>query len=77
MIETQRTMMNADTSQILEILDHGGYQIRLTQTGLEWVAAMARPQGRLTLIAAADREIVLVKTRARIAAQKPEDRGAA
>lgn len=46
-----------------ELLEHRGYQIRLTHAGLEWIAAVALPKQRPTLIMAPDREAAIAKAR--------------
>jgi hypothetical protein len=40
---------------------HRGYRIRLSQSSLEWIAFVARPKQRPTVIMAPDREAVLTK----------------
>jgi len=45
----------------IELVEHSGYQIRLNPSGLEWMAIVARPKQRSTLIMAADREAALAK----------------
>ena len=42
-------------------MEHNGYQIRLSPSGLEWLAFVALPKQRPTLILAADREAALAK----------------
>jgi hypothetical protein len=42
-------------------VEHKGYQIRLSPSGLEWMAFVALPQQRPTLIMAPDREAALAK----------------
>ena len=54
-------MSDATPLQQAELLDHRGYQIRLTYAGLEWIAAVALPKQRPTLIMAPDREAVVAK----------------
>lgn len=44
-----------------EFVEHNGYQIRLSPSGLEWLAFVALPRQRPTLIIAADREAALAK----------------
>jgi hypothetical protein len=44
-----------------ELVEHNGYQIRLSPSGLEWLAFVALPKQRPTLILAPDREAALVK----------------
>ncbi len=44
-----------------ELVEHNGYQIRLSLNGLEWLAFVALPQQRPTLIMAPDREAALAK----------------
>jgi hypothetical protein len=41
------------------VLEHGGYQIRLSQTGVDWIAFVALPRQRPTLFMAPDREAVI------------------
>ncbi|SCZ12637.1 hypothetical protein [Microvirga guangxiensis] len=50
-----------DHSPDTEIVEHKGYQIRLSPSGLEWLAFVALPKQRPTLIMAPDREAVLAK----------------
>jgi hypothetical protein len=45
--------------QDAELVEHKGYQIRLSPSGLEWLACVAQPKQRPTLILAADRDTVL------------------
>jgi hypothetical protein len=44
-----------------EFLEHNGYQIRRGPSGMEWLAFVALPKQRPTLILAPDREAALVK----------------
>ena len=44
-----------------ELLEHRGYQIRLTHGGLDWIAAVALPEQRPTLIMAPDRNATIGK----------------
>ena len=44
-----------------ELVEHNGYQIRLSPSGLEWLTFVARPKQRPTLILAPDREAALAK----------------
>jgi hypothetical protein len=55
-------MSDAANSQQVEVLEHQGYQIRLSQTRLEWLAFVALPKQRPTLIMAPDREAVIAKS---------------
>ena len=43
------------------LVEHRGYQIRLSQSSLEWIAFVARPKQRPTVIMAPNREAVLTK----------------
>ncbi|KLK89976.1 hypothetical protein AA309_28340 [Microvirga vignae] len=43
------------------MLEHRGYQIRLSPTGLEWMAVVARPKQRPALIMALDRDAAIAK----------------
>ncbi|QRM32721.1 hypothetical protein [Microvirga sp. VF16] len=45
--------------QLTDILEHRGYQIRLSLVGTEWMAFVARPKQRPTLMLAPDREAVI------------------
>jgi hypothetical protein len=45
----------------IERVEHSGYQIRLNPSGLEWMAVVARPKQRPTLIMASDREAALAQ----------------
>ena len=54
-------MTESTTTQAAELIAHLGYQIRLTQAGLEWIAAVALPGERPTLIMAPDRETAINK----------------
>jgi hypothetical protein len=44
-----------------DLVEHSSYQIRLSQSSLEWVAFVVRPKQRPTVIMAPDREAVLTK----------------
>jgi hypothetical protein len=44
-----------------ELVEHDGYQIRLSPGGLEWLAFVARPKQRPTLIMAPARAAALAK----------------
>ena len=44
-----------------ELVEHSGYQIRLSPSGSEWLAFVALPKQRPTLIMAPDREAALGK----------------
>ena len=54
-------MTECTTTPSAEIIEHRGHQIRLTQAGLEWIAAVALPGERPTLIMAPDRAIAINK----------------
>ena len=62
-------MSDTTRSQQTEVLEHRGYQIRLTPTGLEWMAFVALSKWRPTLIMAPDRKAVIVKAHAWIELQ--------
>jgi hypothetical protein len=62
-------MSDAAHSQQVEVSEHRGYQIRLSQTRLEWMAFVTRPKQRPTLIMAPDREVVVAKVYAWVDAQ--------
>jgi hypothetical protein len=42
-----------------DVLEHRGYQIRLSQTGVDWITFVALPKQRPTLFVARDREAVI------------------
>jgi hypothetical protein len=44
-----------------ELVKHDGYQIRLSPSGPEWLAFVALPKKRPTLIMAPDRDAALAK----------------
>ncbi len=52
-------MSNSSCPEQTEVLEHRGYQIRLSPTGVEWIAFVALPKQRPTLIMAPDREAVV------------------
>ena len=54
-------MTNPHHSPDPELVEHKGYQIRLSPSGLEWLAFVARPKQRPTLIMAPSREAALAK----------------
>jgi hypothetical protein len=54
-------MTENTTTQATEVIEHRGYQVRLTHAGLEWIAAVALPGQRPTLIIAPDRETAIAK----------------
>ncbi|WP_246777310.1 hypothetical protein [Microvirga sp. VF16] len=63
--------------QDADLVEHQGYHIRLSASGLEWMAFVALPKQRPTLILAPDREAVLAKAREwidrqRASAKNPE-----
>jgi hypothetical protein len=55
--------------QEADLVEHKGYQIRLSQRGLDWIAFVAVPQQRPALIMAPDREAALTKAYGWIEAQ--------
>jgi len=55
-------MSESSSTLDAEVLEHRGYHIRLTHAGLEWIAAVALPKQRPTLIMAPDREAAIAKT---------------
>ncbi|MBM6583254.1 hypothetical protein ILT44_23920 [Microvirga sp. BT689] len=65
-------IVNDDRSTGTELLEHRGYQIRLTHAGLEWIAAVALPEQRPTLIMASDREAAIAKAYEWIELQQKE-----
>jgi hypothetical protein len=54
-------MSDAAHPQQVEVFEYRGYQVRLSQTRLEWLAFVALPKQRPTLIMAPDREAVIAK----------------
>jgi hypothetical protein len=50
-------------SQDADLVDHHGYRIRLSQSDLDWMALVTRPDQKPTLIIAPERETVLAKAR--------------
>ena len=44
-----------------ELVEHKGYQVRLSRSGLDWLAFVALPKQRPTLIMAPDRAAALAK----------------
>lgn len=52
-------MSETSRSELTEVLEHSGYQIRLSQTGVDWIAFVALPKQRPTLFMAPDREAVI------------------
>jgi len=48
-------------SQEADLVDHHGYRIRLSPSGLDWMALVAWPGRQPTLIMAPERETVLAK----------------
>lgn len=67
-------MTNPHSIQDTELVEHQGYQIRLSPSGLEWLAFVARPKQRPTLIMAADREAALAKAYEWIDLQRASDK---
>jgi|GEM_PF-3447977 len=45
----------------IELVEYNAYQIRVSPSGMEWLAFVALPKQRPTLIMAADRESALAK----------------
>ncbi len=54
-------MTNAHHSPDTELVEHKSYQIRLSPNGLAWLAFVALPEQRPTLIMAPDRDAALTK----------------
>jgi hypothetical protein len=57
-----------------ELVEHQDYQIRLSPSGLEWLAFVALPKQRPTLILAPNRETALVKAFEWIDLQRVSDK---
>lgn len=60
MTDLHHTNHKASIPRVIEI---HGYTVRLQQTALEWMAVIAPPRERPSLILAADQEAVLAKAR--------------
>ncbi len=56
-------MTVSSPSQDAALVDHHGYCIRLSPSGLDWMALVTRPDHKPTLIMAPGRETVLAKAR--------------
>jgi hypothetical protein len=69
-------MIDPHSIQDAELVEHRGYQIRLSPSGLEWLAFVALPKQRPTLILAADREAALDKTYEWIEGQRTSEENA-
>jgi hypothetical protein len=54
-------MTDPSPSQAADLVDHHGYRIRLSPSGLDWMAFVAWPDRQPTLIMAPERETVLAK----------------
>jgi hypothetical protein len=63
-------MTDPRNPQPFQIVEHNGYQIRLSQSGLEWMAFVARPQQRPILIMAPDYDAAITKAREWIELQR-------
>ena len=57
-----------------ELVEHNGYQLRLSRSGPEWLAFVALPKQRPTLIMAPDREATINKAYERIDLQLASDK---
>ncbi len=57
-----------------EFVEHKGYQIRLSPSGPEWLAFVALPKQRPTLMIAPDREAALTKAYEWIDQQRASDK---
>jgi len=69
-------MTDPHSIQDTELVEHRGYQIRLSPSGLEWLAFVARPKQRPVLIMAADRESALAKAYEWIGLQRASEKNA-
>ncbi len=56
---TGRAMSDTSCPVETEVLEHRGYQVRLSQTGVDWIAFVALPKQRPTLFMAPGREAVI------------------
>ncbi|QRM32964.1 hypothetical protein [Microvirga sp. VF16] len=54
-------MPDSHHPETADLVESNGYQIRLSPSGLEWLAFVARPKQRPTLIMAPDRTSVVAK----------------
>jgi hypothetical protein len=54
-------MTNSHHLPDTELVEHNGYRIHLSPSGPEWLAFVALPKQRPTLIMAPDREAALAK----------------
>jgi hypothetical protein len=59
-----------------ELVEYNGYQIRLSPSGLEWLAFIALPKQRPILIMAPDREAALAKAYEWIEGQRTSEKNA-
>jgi len=57
-----------------ELVEHSVYQIRLSPSGPEWLAFVALPKQRPTLIMAPDREAALAKAYELIEGQRTSEK---
>jgi hypothetical protein len=57
-----------------ELVEYSGYQVRLSPSGPEWLAFVALPKQRPTLIMAPDREAALAKAYEWIDQQRASDK---
>jgi hypothetical protein len=57
-----------------ELVEHHGYQIRLSPSGPEWLAFVALPKQRPTLNMAPDREAALAKAYEWIEGQRTSEK---
>ncbi len=57
-----------------ELVEHSGYQIRLSPSGPEWLAFVALPKQRPTLIMAPDREADIAKAYEWIKGQRTSEK---
>jgi len=57
-----------------ELVEHKDYQIRLSPSGLEWLAFVALPKQRPTLIMAPNRDAALAKASDWIDLQRVSDK---
>lgn len=60
----------------IELVEHSGYQIRLSPSGLEWMAVVGLPKQRPTLIMAPDRAAALAKAYEWIQGQRTSEKHA-
>ncbi|EIM30956.1 hypothetical protein [Microvirga lotononidis] len=67
-------MTDPSPSLDADLVDHHGYRIRLSPSGLDWITLVSWPDRQPTLIMAPERETALVKAREWIYHQLASDK---